>query len=593
MDIKECYRVLELAIGAPRDAVETAYCRLLERWHPDRVTPAGDPAAVREATRMVQVVNEAYQTLMKIAPASTETKPAPGRPTSEPAPTSNQPARVKPTFTPPPAPPRTPPPPAFAPTPPPLPGSPAVHGVPGTIAPAQAAGQTPGVQQGTTGSQQREAGNGAPAPVAVTAASPDYWAKAKAIYDKLFPPGTPQRRWGPVAVAVPLLIILLLAKCAVSSVGEKISAVSQAHADAKRMRTTGVLIVKSNRPEATIEATRIAAAGDTAADSAKGALGQALSGLMPGKYAVTVHADGWPDARGEVDVTAGQQTNVAINFKNGSLRLDSDPAGATVRLGEAVLGKTPLVIPQLPPGECPLSLEYPTWPAMSFKTTITENVESTETVRLPHGKLTVESTPSGAMVLVGARPIGQTPLTLERVPAGINKLTLQAKGFPPLKVSVTVDDRGEVNVSRELGSGFPELDPSALLQAVWVPDDPNKLSPGVDSLGPYEPRNGIVRNLHRKRLYENWLRKSYRYSAVIKSYDRDSGQVEFAEQYNEYSKYRVLAKLSSTARNDKDLAARLTKGATFTLYGRLSAVEEARWLSKLITLEISAAEPLH
>ena len=472
-----------------------------------------------------------------------------------------------------------------------LPGNPAEREVPGTIAPAQAG---PAAPRQALGRELVEpaAGNGAP-PAATPAAASVYWAKAKALYDKLFPVGTPQHKFGLATLAALLLIILLLAKCAVSSVGEKISAVSQAHAEAVLVRTTGVLVVKSNRPEATVEATRLASAGDVAATSAKGALGQALPGLPPGKYAVTLHADGWPDAHAEVDMAAGRQTEIAINFKSGSLRLDSDPAGATVSLAGAVLGKTPLVIPQLPPGECQLSLAYPSWPVTSFKTTISENVEATETVRLPHGKLTVESTPLGATVLLGGRAVGQTPLTLERVPAGARKLTLQAKDFPPLEVAFTVADRSEVKVSRELGSGFPELDPLALLQAVWVRDDPNKLSPSVDSLGRYEPRNGVVKNLHRKRLYENWLGKGYRYSAIVKSYDPDSGKVEFAEQRNEYSRYRILAELSSAARNDKELAAKLIKGATFSLYGRLGAVEEPRWPGKLITFEISSAEPLH
>src|SRR3954465_4144125 len=99
MDIKECSRVLQLEVGASREAVESAYCRLLERWHPDRIKPAGDPAAVQEANRMVQQINEAYRTLGKVAPATApaasakpgfvqpiEAPPPANRPTSAPPP---------------------------------------------------------------------------------------------------------------------------------------------------------------------------------------------------------------------------------------------------------------------------------------------------------------------------------------------------------------------------------------------------------------------------------------------------------------------------------------------------------------------------
>jgi hypothetical protein len=126
-----------------------------------------------------------------------------------------------------------------------------------------------------------------------------------------------------------------------------------------------------------------------------------------------------------------------------------------------------------------------------------------------------------------------------------------------------------------------------------VPNDPNQLAPPVDgTTGPSQPRNGVIKNLNRKRLYETWLRKTYRWTGTVKSYDPKSNQVEFVEQQSALSKYRVLAQFSVEAGSDEDLPAQLAKGATFSLYGRLSAVEEPRWTSKVITLEFSSAEPL-
>lgn len=389
-----------------------------------------------------------------------------------------------------------------------------------------------------------------------------------------------------------LAALLILGAAGCSKSPEEVKA-AKAKIEAE---TTGRLAVKSNRANTMIEALRAPAAGEAASDAVKsadeGAAEQTLSALPPGKYAVTARSAGWPEIRQEANVEVGRTTEVVINFKSGSLRLDSVPTGAAVKLAGTTLGKTPLVIPQLPPGESQLSLEYPSWPVLTFKVTITENVEATETVRLPHGKLIVESTPPGATILQGKKAIGQTPLTLERVPVGTMKLTLSAKDFPPLEVTAKVEDRGELKVSPQLGSGFPQLDPPVLLRAVWVADNPDKLSPQFDTAGAYQPQNGIVKNLHRKRLYENWLRKSYRLTGSIKSYDPAGGRVEFAEQKSEPASYRVLATLSLEARNDKELAAQLTKGAAFTVYGRLSAVEEARWPSKVITLELTAAEPL-
>ena len=413
-------------------------------------------------------------------------------------------------------------------------------------------------------------------------------------YDLLFPVGSPRRRFGPLAVAGVLVFFILLVAMCTSKSPEQI----QAAKAALEARTTGRLTVKSNRPNTTIEATRLAAAGEAPSSphkgSEEGAAEQTMVTLPPGKYRLTARSEGYAEINQEVNVQAGQATEVSVRFKSGSLRVDSLPAGATVKQGNTALGKTPLVVPQLPPGELAFTLEYPLWPAQSFKATITEDQEAAATVRLPHGRLVVESSPAGATVYFNKRAIGQTPLTIERYQAGNTKLTLQAKDFPPLDLAVAMEDHGEVKLSALLGNGFPLLDPEALLRAVWVVEDPDKLSMPVDgTMGPSQPQNGVIRNLHRKSLYEVWLRKSYRLTATVKSFDRDSGQIEFTEQRSDLSRYRILAKLTSGARADKEAVALLVKGAAFTFYGRLTAVEESRWPAKVITFEFSDAEPLH
>jgi hypothetical protein len=304
---------------------------------------------------------------------------------------------------------------------------------------------------------------------------------------------------------------------------------------------------------------------------------------------VTLRADGWPDAHGEAELPAGQQTEVTVNFPSGSLHVESEPAGATLKLGKSVLGKTPLTVPQLPPGEHTLSLETPLLPAFPFTTTIAASEQATATVRLPRGKLIVESTPAGATVLMGGRAYGQTPLFFQDLPPGVAKLTLQAKDFPPLEIAATVVDREEVTVRAALGAGFPVLDPAELLRAVWISDNPNRIVEVFNTTtGIYRPKNGVVKNLKREALYNYWLRKSYRFSGQVKSYDSASGKVEFEEQKSELSRYRVLAQVTPGA----DLGGRIRKDAAVSLYGRLTAVEEPAWPLRVITLELSNAELL-
>jgi hypothetical protein len=160
-------------------------------------------------------------------------------------------------------------------------------------------------------------------------------------------------------------------------------------------------------------------------------------------------------------------------------------------------------------------------------------------------------------------------------------------------VTVTVEDKGEAKASPALGSAFPVLDPEEVLRTVWVPDDPNRLSPPDGTTGPAQPLNGIIKNLNRKQLYSHWLHRRFCFTGRIKAYDAATGLIEFTEQQGDLSKYRVRAKLPiERVRKDKDLAAQLAKGATFALYGYLSAVEEPRWPFKVITFEMTLAEPL-
>jgi len=244
-------------------------------------------------------------------------------------------------------------------------------------------------------------------------------------------------------------------------------------------------------------------------------------------------------------------------------------------------------------GESTLAVEYPGWPVRPLKVTINEGTEASEIVRLPHGRLIVESTPAGATILLGTHNVGQTPATFERIAAGTWKVTLQAKEFAAVEQPVTIEDQGEVKVSQVLKSNLPVLDPPATLAAIWVDSigRKNDLAPDFNQPINFRPKNGIVRNLNRKALFENWLGKRFRYTGTVKSYAPDTGIVEFSDENGEKSKYVVLAQLTMAARSDKDIVAQLTKGATFALYGRLSAVEEPRWPAKVIAFEITNADP--
>jgi hypothetical protein len=350
---------------------------------------------------------------------------------------------------------------------------------------------------------------------------------------------------------------------------------------AELARTTGSVLVKTNLKDAAIKVTPV---DGTAGSPREGVANQPLTAVLPGKYTVIATLEGWPEARGEATVQVGQTTTLELDFPLGSLRLESVPAGAEVKLGARELGKTPLVVPQLPAGETSLTLEYPNWPPVTQKVTIVANQETAAAVRLPHGKLVLDSIPAGATVLFNRRPVGTTPLTLDAVPAGARKYSFQLKPFPTIEVALTIVDGKETNYTPALGAFFPLLDPAELLHEVWIPDDRSKITTGFNSTtGIYRPKNDIVKNIHRERLYRNWQLKFFRYTGQVKDYA--AGRIEFEDGKGGVAPFRVTALLLKAG-------ASIQKGATVSVYGKLIAVEEPAWPGRTITLELESADLL-
>jgi hypothetical protein len=149
-----------------------------------------------------------------------------------------------------------------------------------------------------------------------------------------------------------------------------------------------------------------------------------------------------------------------------------------------------------------------------------------------------------------------------------------------------------VTITPELGAAFPLLDARAILADTWVPDDPNRLTASFEITGRFAPKNGIVKNLKRQRLHENWLTKRYRYSGTVKAYDPKSGEIEFNEETADQSRYRIVATPTPTALAALNLNEKTAKGVTLNIYGQLTGVEEPRWPSKVITFELTSVELL-
>lgn len=122
-----------------------------------------------------------------------------------------------------------------------------------------------------------------------------------------------------------------------------------------------------------------------------------------------------------------------------TLVVTSLPSGATVKVDDVVLGKTPVTLARLSPGNRSVTLSYEGFASESKNIGLVAGEESKLAFTLtPTGGTIKIDGPKGAVVYLDGKKIGATPLTHKAAP-GSYKLTVRKKGYHSYSVKVTVD----------------------------------------------------------------------------------------------------------------------------------------------------------
>jgi nitrous oxidase accessory protein NosD len=186
-----------------------------------------------------------------------------------------------------------------------------------------------------------------------------------------------------------------------------------------------------------------------------------LQELEPGYHTVELSLAGYKKWSQEVPVTAGETKPVHATLTpktpsptTGSIKIDSSPRGATVKLdGQTFLGTisaTPAMIPDLDPGRhtVELSLEgYYNWGPKEVDVNAGETTpvhatmtpKPTPTPPPTTGSISVQSSPSGATIKLDDYIGPRTPHTFPTVSPGHHKLVLSLDGYYDWKTNVDVE----------------------------------------------------------------------------------------------------------------------------------------------------------
>lgn len=173
--------------------------------------------------------------------------------------------------------------------------------------------------------------------------------------------------------------------------------------------------------------------------------------LPTGRYIIAAQFARFREER-MVDVPRNQTTRVAFTPETTTLNLDSVPEQATFELQSvkqkevALKGTTPASIPDLPAGDYKLVILSGDYqkdlPIKLDGQKATNNL----TVEFRYARLSVNSDPAGAVVLHHAKVLGETPATLELLPASYD-LRIAKDGFLTTNLNLTLSDTDSRTVS--------------------------------------------------------------------------------------------------------------------------------------------------
>lgn len=175
--------------------------------------------------------------------------------------------------------------------------------------------------------------------------------------------------------------------------------------------------------------------------------------------------------------TAGAPVQAASTQQHsGFLIINSEPQGAEVWLNNESTGEVTPFRRKLAIGdEVSYRLSLPLYHDEAGMVTVDQPRKELQfALRPAFGSVMVTSTPSGALVFLDEKQVGQTPLTLDRIASGSHSLRLQAPQYAVERRNVSVADGQTANVAVTLAARFAEITVQAPQGAVVTVDGDRK-----------------------------------------------------------------------------------------------------------------------
>ena len=177
--------------------------------------------------------------------------------------------------------------------------------------------------------------------------------------------------------------------------------------------------------------------------------------LAPERYSLEVEKEGYQPMQTAFEVKAGSVVDQKVTLESlaKGLYITSQPAGADVFInGAKQSGQTPMTFP-LAPGPYNLVLRMPGYDSYAGNVEVRDNIQTQLDVQLEEKSTVkvawaqVETTPTGAEILVDGDSTGQTTPSRVQVPAGLHTVTMRLTGYQPVKRTIQATEGGTVHIT--------------------------------------------------------------------------------------------------------------------------------------------------
>jgi PEGA domain len=170
--------------------------------------------------------------------------------------------------------------------------------------------------------------------------------------------------------------------------------------------------------------------------------------IPTGDYQLITRRKGW-ELDTDISVVRGGNTTNKIEFSYGSIDVTSDPAGLAVSTNGVEIGKTPMILQEVIPGQYTLTVSDG-----ENDLTADVNVAPKEAAKhafvFHYGTVQLSSMPTGATVIRKGKEIGKTPLTFNHIPAGETTIALQLQDYASTNFSIQAVEGATTDLSVKL-----------------------------------------------------------------------------------------------------------------------------------------------